>query len=84
VLFLSAFPAFVVGHFVVHGFLRFGVNELTSFMPESTTMDSGPHSLQSPFPFLQGEIEFVKGVVSRGIEDHQKYRLEARCHRMDS
>jgi hypothetical protein len=24
VLFLSAFPAFVVGHFVVHGFSRFG------------------------------------------------------------
>ena len=31
-IFLSAFPAFLVGHFVVHGFSRLGVNELTSFM----------------------------------------------------
>jgi hypothetical protein len=31
-LFLSAFPAFLVGHFVVHGFSRISVNELTSFM----------------------------------------------------
>jgi hypothetical protein len=31
-LFLSAFPAFLVGRFVVHGFSRIGVNELTSFM----------------------------------------------------
>jgi putative NADH-flavin reductase len=42
-------------------------------------------ALQSPFPFLQSEIEFFKGVVSSGIEDHQKYRIEAGCHpRMDS
>jgi hypothetical protein len=32
VLFLSAFPAFLVGHFVVYGFSRFGVSGLTSFM----------------------------------------------------
>jgi hypothetical protein len=47
-------------------------------------MDSGTHSLQSPFPLLQGEVEFFNGVVSSGIEDHQKYRLVAGCHRTDS